>query len=218
MNALQDQTYLAQAGAPPRPLPRRGSLVRWSSWAAVGLTALLAGLFVVQIGSFEALKPPSPGLEAAGVRADRVSVEGSTITGFDKDDQPYSVSAEGAAQDASDPSLVHLRRVNAAMQRASGEALRLEAGAALYNRETETLDLDGTVKLISSDRFIADMPRARVTLRDKRFRSEDSVSVALDNGTIAANGLEITEDGDRIVFFNGVKATFRPKDQRGTEP
>ena len=44
---------------------------------------------------------------------------------------------------------------------------------------------------------------------EKRLTSNVPVAVELTSGTINANGVEITNDGNNILFQNGVKAQFR---------
>lgn len=212
----------ARKGAAPASIPgrsRRGSAVRALSWLAVAVTAVLVGIFVFQVGTFEGLKPSQLHREPApAVQADETKVQTSTINGFDKDSQPYALSAAHAVQDTREPDLVHLQTVSATLKRTSGENFRLDANGAVYNRKSEVLDLDGNVKLLSPDRFTAEMSKAQVTLKDKRFRSEVPVSVALRNGVIDAQGVEITDDGDRILFFNGVKAKFNQAKQGSAQP
>ncbi|MGE0211071.1 MAG: LPS export ABC transporter periplasmic protein LptC [Parvibaculaceae bacterium] len=188
------------------------------SWLSVAVTLVLLGVFAVQIGTFESLKPTQRPAQTPAVGADETKVQTSTITGFDKDSQPYSVNAADAVQDSKEPNLVHLKTVSATLKRTSGENLRLDANAARYDRDAEILDLNGNVNVVSPDRFTAIMSTAQVTLKDKRFRSEVPVSVALRNGTIDARGVEITDDGDRILFFNGVKAKFNQAKQGSAQP
>jgi len=219
MTTSEDRPFIADYQARAFGARRsRASLTRALSWVAVAFTALLALIFVVQIGSFESLKPTAPTPSAPRPLTDQITVSSSTITGFDKDDQPYSLKAERAAQDSVKPNLVHLKSVSAALKRTSGENIDLSSEQALYDTETEILSLDGNVRLVSADRFVANMPKAEVTLRDKRFRSDAPVDVRFDRGTITAKGVEITDDGNRILFFNRVKATFRPANEGSTKP
>lgn len=218
-------TTAAQHHPPASPPARfarrqrsRARTARVLSWVAIAFTLLLVLVFAIQLGTFESMKPASTGAEGPRPQTDQITVSRSTITGFDKDTQPFSVKAETAAQDAEKPNLVHLNTVSAALKRASGEDLELASSDALYDTETETLKLNGNVKIVSADRFVADMDAAEVTLRDKKLRSETPVEVTFDRGTIVAKGLEITDDGNRILFFNGVRATFRPAEEGSKQP
>ena len=57
--------------------------------------------------------------------------------------------------------------------------------------------------------FRADMEQAKVDVGAKTIRSAVPVAVTLQNGHIDANGMEISDDGKRILFFNRVKLMLR---------
>jgi LPS export ABC transporter protein LptC len=210
-----DQSLAARSPPPPGA---RSSIVRMASWLALGCTLLLAFIFVYQIGTFEALRPAASSQQSEGPTADQITVSSSKVTGFDRHDQPFSIEAQAAAQDKVNPHLVHLEEVSGALKRASGETLSLRSASALYDADAKILRLNGKVRLVSGDRFVADMGRAEVTLKEKRFRSEVPVAVTFDRGEVTAKGMDITDDGNRILFFNGVKATFRPAEQGSAKP
>lgn len=197
-----------QTGASSWLAPRH-RLVRVLSWALIAVAGGLIALLVVRIGMFEPAAPSRPPDVAGAPVSDKIVVTTSTVTGFDRDDQPYTLTAATAVQDGSEPNRVHLETVTGALRRRSGEVLNIAARTALYDSKAETLDLVGDVKL-QDGRFVADMAKAQVTLDDKRFRSTVPVVVTFNGGEIAAGGLEIVDDGQRILFFNRVKAQFRP--------
>ena len=99
--------------------------------------------------------------------------------------------------------------VQFALNRQTGEKLDLNATGGLYDSKARLLDLQGGVRMQSEGRFSAEMDRARVDVAAKTIRSEVPVTVTLPSGVIAANGMEITDDGKRILFFNRVKVTLR---------
>jgi lipopolysaccharide export system protein LptC len=204
----------AGAVGPVEPAPRRGlgyRRARLVSWGLFGLAAALAAVFVVHIARFEATAPSRPTAETSAPVSDQVVVTDSTLTGFDRDRQPYSVTAASAVQDAAEPNRVHLETVSGELHRRSGDILRLAARTALYDSKTEVLQLNGDVSLVTPGRFVAEMAQAEVTLTDKRLRSQSPVTVTFDRGTITAGGLEITDDGNRVVFFNRARANFGPR-------
>lgn len=194
-----------------RSVPARYRRARVASWALFGLAAALAAVFVVHIARFESAAPTRPEAETAAPVSTEVVVTDSRLTGFDRDRQPYSVTAESAVQDSAEPNRVRLKGVAGELERASGDTLGLTARTALFDSKTDVLRLEGDVTLMSEDRFVAEMAKADVTLTDKRLRSQGPVSVTFDRGRIIAGGLEITEDGDRVVFFDRARLTFGPQ-------
>jgi lipopolysaccharide export system protein LptC len=202
------------AAGPVRPAPARlpgYRRARVVSWALFGLAAALAAVFVVHIARFEATAPSRPDTEATAPVSNQIVVTRSTLTGFDDDRLPYSVTAASAVQDTAEPNRVHLEMVAAELHRRSGDVLGLAARTALYDSKTEVLQLVGDVTLVTAGRFVARMARAEVTLSDKRLRSQSPVDVTFDRGEITAGGLEITDDGNRVVFLNRARVTFGPQ-------
>ncbi len=66
-------------------------------------------------------------------------------------------------------------------------------------------------------RFVARMAKAHVVVEQKSLTSDVPVDVTMGGGTIKANGLQITDDGARILFLNGVKARFRADAEKGDQ-
>lgn len=204
----------AEAVGPVRPAPQRAvglRRARVASWGLFGLALALAAVFVVHVAKFEATAPSRPAAEATAPVTNQVVVTGSHLTGFDSDRQPYSVTAAKAVQDAAEPSRVHLETVAGELRTGRGEILSLAARTALFDSKTEVLELEGDVTLESAGRFTARMAEALVTLTDKRLRSHSPVEVTFDRGTITAGGLEIGDDGNRVVFLNRARVTFGPQ-------
>jgi lipopolysaccharide export system protein LptC len=181
------------------------------SWGLFGLAGALAAVFVAHIAKFEATMPSRPEAQADAPASHQVVVTHSTLTGYDDSRQPYSVTAASAVQDASQPNRVHLTTVAGELHRRSGDAFSLAARTALFDSKTEVLELEGEVELVAAGRFVAAMDKAAVTLNDKRLRSQSPVSVRFGRGAITAGGLEITEDGNRVVFLDRVKVVFEPQ-------
>ena len=181
--------------------------------AAFGLIAVgLLLAFLYQTGAFSSKTKP---VDEAVVPADHVTVSTSTITGLDSQQRPYSISAKTAIQDKDEPKLIKLDTVSGATNRKNGEAITFQSQKGLYNSDVKTLDLDTEVIIQSGDRFTARMDKAHVVVAEKRLTSNVPVVVEMSNGTINANGVEITNDGNNILFLNGVKAQFGSSKSQG---
>jgi lipopolysaccharide export system protein LptC len=196
--------------SPTERAVRRAQWAPLASAAAAGLGLAAIVLFVLQAGLFQALapdtRPPPPRVE----RPEQVSAIDTSIAGFDRDKQPYEVTAKHALQDQIVAHHVHLDEVAGSFRKSTGDVYDLAAARGLYDTKAEELDLDGGVKITSKDRFTANMEKAHVTVRDKKLTSRVPVTVDLKNGsTIQAGGVEISDNGSRIVFTDRVKAHFK---------
>ncbi len=208
MNALKPKRR-------PAPGLGRSRRLRIASAAAIALTAILVVVFVVQVATFEALNPPPPQPRSTLPPANQITANRSTIAGYDKQQQPFVVNAKLAKQDAEKNNIVHLATVNATLNRKDGAVMTVAANSGTYDTDTKILDLEGAVRLASEGKFVANMEKARVFLEQKRLVSHVPVTVSLQNGNIAANGMEITDNGNHVIFLDRVHATYDPSAPRG---
>ena len=202
------------------PTSAASRALRWSrfsrllSWAAAltGISFVVA--FLAQAGLFTALIPADPPV-LPKVTPDQVSATESTVNGMDRENQPYEVTATRGWQDDATPHLVHLETVSGKFRKATGAEYTIDADKGLYDTSVKTLDLEGNVRLVQTDRFTATMDKAHIVVQEKKLTSDVPVDVAFGTGTVKANGIEITDDGNRILFLNGVKAVFNAGPAKG---
>jgi lipopolysaccharide export system protein LptC len=217
MSSLTDAggSSLPQAAA---RISRRARMAPYISAGFAGLALAVVVLFAYQAGFFSQFvaQPPKPKTISP---AEQVTVSQSTITGFDRQNRPYSVTAQAAVQDDDVPSRVYLKTVAGQSQKANGETVKMRANSGIYDTEAKELDLKGAVEIISEGRFTAHMETARVAVKEKKLISYSPVTVDLPNGsTIDAKALQITNDGNNILFFNGVRAKFKNQGSKGDHP
>lgn len=195
---------------------RWAKFARAMSWlAGLGGLAFVA-LFLAQAGLFAMLlpkdEPPPP-----AVTPDQISATSSTVTGKDNENQPYTVKAERGWQDDTVLTLVHLEKVEGAFRKKTGENYTITANTGLYDTAVRKLDLAGNVVVVQKDRFTARMDKAHIEVPAKSLESASPVTVDMPTGRIEANGLQITNDGARILFLNGVKARFEGQASKGDQ-
>jgi len=186
--------------------PLRGATV--ASWVILAVTAVLLAVFIGKAGLFASFfgKKPAPVVDLP--LPDQISSGVSMITGFDKDDQPYRLTAQSVLQDEQNGDLSHLKTLTGLLRKKDDKNLQMSALRGLYNKESKILDLEGKIKIVSQDEYVAYLEKARVTLKEKRLYATVPVKVIFDRGTIRANGVDIINNGERVLFFNGVKTRF----------
>jgi lipopolysaccharide export system protein LptC len=199
-------------------------LTRALGWLFSAIALAMMALLAYQAGTFRSLVPeglPSAAGETAGNSApaapkEEITVTDSRFTGFDKRDQPFSISARSAVQDENDASKVRLQSVDAEVRHKSGQQISIKSNTAVYDANSKTINLQGDVRISSTDGFDARMAEAVVDINQHRLRSEVPVKVVHPRGVIQANGMEIEDDGARILFFNRVKARFGTESGKGS--
>ncbi len=178
------------------------------SWLVLTATAVLLAVFIWKTGMFASLFSKKPETIVNMPLPDQVSSGISTITGFDKDKQPYKLTAQSVLQDEKVSDLAHLGKITGFLRKNSGKKLQLSARGGEYHKGKKILDLIGNIKIISQGEYTAYLEKARVTLKEKRLYAKVPVTVVFDRGIIRANGVDITDNGNRVLFFNGVKTSF----------
>ncbi len=200
---------------PRAPGASRARILRWASRITIALTLGLVLMFVLQIARFDALRPPKRSASEEAPPASQITAERSTIAGFDNEQQPFAVDARTAEQDAEKSNIVHLTAVDGRLRKTDGTVMTVTASRGIYDTDIKVLDLKGDVKLASTGKFVASMDKARVFMEQKKLYSDVPVTVSLKHGTIAAGGVEITDQGNRILFFNRVRTTYTASDSTG---
>ena len=197
--------------------------LRWArlsgllSWLAALVGVAFVAAFLAQAGLFASLMPGEPAPPTAA-RPDQITATQSTVNGLDRENQPYAVKARRGWQDATTPTLVHLETVEGRFRKATGAEYTMNAATGVYDTKAKALDLAGRVTIVQKDRFTAVMDKAHVVVEEKKLESGSAVHVTFGNGAIKANGMQITDDGARILFLNGVKASFGAPSAKGDAP
>jgi lipopolysaccharide export system protein LptC len=144
------------------------------------------------------------------VSADAVLVSGTKIvmrqprlTGYTKDERPYTVTARAAAKDLANPDLLELEHIRATITMQDGRNVELTATEGLYNGKTDTLRLDKSV-VVSSPDYQITLREAVANIKAGSVISEQPVEVKMLQGTVNANRLEVAESGAVIRFDGGV--------------
>ena len=212
---MSSRTDAIMRGGRRRPVRGATARARLAPYVSGLFGLILVGLvvsFLYQTGAFA--PTPKPVAEPV-VQSNHVTVSTSTITGLDKQQRPYAISAKTAIQDKAEPKLVKLDEVSGSTSRQNGEAITFQSQKGLYNSDVKTLDLETDVVIQSEGRFTARMDKAHVVVGEKRLTSDVPVVVDLSGGRINANGVQITNDGNNILFLNGVKAHFESSKSQG---
>jgi lipopolysaccharide export system protein LptC len=136
----------------------------------------------------------------------KITMEQPKLTGFRKDSRPYEVTAVSAAQDIKKPNIVELKDLKARITMEGSSAAHLEASSGVYDTQNEQLQLIDKVRVITDTGYDAKLKSAYVDFKAGSVVSHDAVQVALTNGTIEADTLDIRDNGKVIVFQGRVHA------------
>lgn len=129
------------------------------------------------------------------------------------DGSPFQVSANTARRNPDQGNIIRFDQPEAYRGEGPDGPARLEARAGTLNTDTNEFDgEDVRVRQnIGGQDFTLTTDRARVDIDGKTIRSDVSVQGESESGALQADGLEISEDGQRVRLDGRVKLRFDPK-------
>ncbi len=131
-----------------------------------------------------------------------------SISGFDKHDQPFTITARQAIQDDPGGDTVVLDTPSADITLKEGTWLAAKAESGHLNRKTELLQLSGSVDLFHDQGFELRMEAASVDLRNGVAWSDTPVEGSGPQGELHAEGLEVLDRGERVIFTGRSRVVF----------
>lgn len=118
----------------------------------------------------------------------------------DEQSQPYTIIAESATQDNTNPDLVILHNPKADFQMRDGAWVAGEAETGHYQQDSRTLKLEGRVKLFENQGYVLNMPTLDLDMNTRRATTSEPVSGHGPAGTIAATGLDADAATGTLIF------------------
>jgi lipopolysaccharide export system protein LptC len=134
----------------------------------------------------------------------KITMETPHLTGFTPDQRPYDLVAHSAVQDLTDPDHVELNILRAKVLMEDQSTVTLKANTGVFDTKQQQLELKKDILLTTSTGYEARLSRASVDMAKGTVSSDERVDVKLTNGTLSADRLRITENGEVIRFEGNV--------------
>lgn len=187
---------------------------------------VLAALGALGFGAYVWLDPfhrPQASVDVSSLQlhGDRLTMELPHLTGFNRNQQSYNVTAKTASQRLTAPGQIELSGLDAVISMADKSTANLKALTGNFDSSAEILTLDKQVNVVSTKGYKADLTSARVDFKSGTVVSNEPVSVDVGAGKIRAGTMIITSGGQVIAFHGGVNSTFQARVSKmdaGTSP
>ena len=142
---------------------------------------------------------------------DRLRVLNARFRGTDKQNQPYTVTAESAFEADASGRKVALDSPSADLALTSGAWVLARAPEGVFDRDTETLLLKGGVSVFHDNGYEFSSPSARLWLKDGRAEGDEPAEAHGPAGEIkGADGFLLIDKGRRILFKGKSQLILRP--------
>ncbi len=178
---------------------------------AIPVGAVLAVGAILFFAFFEPFKslPENVSVGAITLNGTKVTMELPKLTGFKKDLRPYEVNARWAAQDVKKPNIIELKEISARIALQDRSYATVEALNGVYDSGADKLDLKDDVRVRTDTGYDVRMSSAQIEFKAGNVTSSDPVSVKFTGGTIKAQGLNMVDNGQRIVFNGRVQTKMK---------
>ncbi len=184
------------------------------SWAKIILPmagiALLSTLFLFARNTDQSSLPLAQLEEMA--RTARLT--GPTFSGVTDDGTVFTVSAGVAAPDPADIKIVNIDKIRLLLSDPKGASVEITAGRATYDGTTNTVNLLGLTRLVSSVGYSLETRGLTADIDSGQVRTDSELEVRAPFGLISAGSLVIqrneAEGGQQMVFQNGVRLVYQP--------
>lgn len=150
------------------------------------------------------------------VSGSKITMEAPRLSGFTSDNRAYEMTAEAAAQDLSNPSLVELKDIRGKFELQEKGVVAVTAVAGTFDVRSKMLTLTQDIHLVSSTGYQARLDEAVMDIQKGHIVSKKPVEVLMLNGTLKANRLEVLDNGAIARFDGGVAMTLQPNDPAPT--
>jgi len=140
---------------------------------------------------------------------ERLSVDNAMYRGRDNQGRPFSLLAGEAVQRSSAEGLVRMQDLVAQLLLAEGPA-RLAADGGTYDIDAETVQVDGLVRLSTSDGYAMTASGVSVDLKSRTMRGREGVRGEIPAGTFSANTLSADLGARTITLEGNARFTMIP--------
>lgn len=179
------------------------------------IAAILIGIVAIwpQIRSGQNELP----LAAAEVSAEEIqnlAMINARFMGIDGRNQPFTVTAEMATDVAPDSKQVMLTAPKADITLKDGTWLAVTADTGVFRQEEQTVELEGHVNMFHDAGYEFETSTAFVDLSQGAAFGFEPIDGQGPFGTIAAEGFQVFDEGERVIFTGKATLTLRPQTGR----
>lgn len=158
-------------------------------------------------------EPPAPKKreEVAPQSVGRNELINPKFVSEDQSQQPYTITAKRAVQNAQNMEMIELEKPVADVGLKNGAALSLHADSGQYEQAKQVLDLNGNVTLLHDEGYEIKTNRVAVDINKQTAVSTDDVSGEGPAGFIESKGLTANGATGVLSFTGPAKLTIKQK-------
>jgi lipopolysaccharide export system protein LptC len=181
-------------------------VIRVLKYALPAMAVLLAVLLLIWPHITFKIGPAEGRIELGD---NRLIMRDLRYEGKDDRGRPFVVNADRAVESRSEPREVDLEKLKAELQLSRGFVLA-RADRGKYYEAERRLDVFGNVQIFDPSGYEIRGESGIVNLRDSLVLADEPVEAQGPLGIIHGNAAAVSEKGQHIFLYRGVKATLYP--------
>ena len=189
---------------------RHSRRVRFAKFS-IPLVALLAGGFFAAKTFFRTEVPGDISTTGVNLSDGRVVMANPKLDGITGDKRPYKMQAERAFQEVKKDGLVELQKITATLPFGKETTADLIAGGGMFDHAKNTLDLNKSVTLTTSDGMVAKLTSASINIGQNTLISNEPVDIKAKGSHITADSMQVSDGGKHLIFDKKVRLSIDPK-------
>ena len=158
---------------------------------------------------FETVRFPAPHIDLSEARD--LHMAKARYTGLDRNNRPFTITAELARQKPDLHGLVTLEKPKGDLTTAAGNWLELSANTGLYQQQQQLLDLFGQVALFQDKGNEFHSTTAHIDMAAGTAEGDDPTTGQGPFGNVTADGFRILDRGDTIIFKGHATLELEPR-------
>jgi lipopolysaccharide export system protein LptC len=194
---------------------RVSKLRKWILWTAGGTMAMVA--LAALISSLRYL-PMDLNLSRIALQGTRIVIETPKLVGYRKDGRPYEVRAKVGVQDITTPEVFDLDGLDVRVETKGDSAVTLTAPKANYSTKSDNARMHGGVRITDAKSFDMRMETADMDFKASVMTSKAPVTLQIDGGNVAADGVEFHQQERRATFSGNVRSVLYGEDDPRDRP
>jgi lipopolysaccharide export system protein LptC len=174
------------------------------------LAAGVISLGFISVAVIKSYLPENLKVESAHIEDGKIVMEKPAISGRNSKGIDYSMVADRALQDITNPDQMTLQDVKAAVPINADVVARVVASTADFDRGANKLNLPSPFDVNLSNGITAHFNSAKLDIPGGVMESNAPVNITTTGGSIVAQSMKITDKGQTITLIGQVRANLDP--------
>lgn len=174
---------------------------------------LIAGLIAVGFPVYSYMvAPPSVAVQAdsSAFSDGKLVMANPKLDGLTKENLPYSLNALRAIQSLDKEGIIDLEGIDAKLPVSIDNIAAVGASHGIYDRDSNTLNLDKEVTVSTTDGMVAKLKSAFLDMGKGTMTTSLPVEITRQGSRITADSMSVEQNGKVLIFENRVRLNIDP--------